>query len=444
MLQEDQLTTEQRIPEVISPALSPRGAISSDVRRALNDAQKAHWSENTIKTYQSAMEYIAAWYRVRFGQGTLTLPVTPSVVITFITDHVPVRVGDGHWITTLPPDIAQVLVEQELRKPETRCTLAGMRRYIAALKWAHAKESTKHLEWASPFDDTQVIAKLRKLPTEIAAMERAAERAPKSAAKRSATALAASLELARSSAVMSAPRQRSSRRGQGKKTAIRAEDLQAIIEVCEADLAATRLDTESERDARDRVLRASRDRALVLFGWSSGGRRRSEIADAHHDGLTEASVDGEPVFLYSVGWSKTNQAGHPTDAKPVVGRAYTALRHWLDLCGDDRSGLIFRKIVQGRIGASLCDRTVARIIQQRATQAGLVGNFGGHSLRSGFVSEAITNRIADAEAMRMTEHRSVQQYNSYYQIDSLLQTEAARLLENSLAAGAARRAAKKR
>jgi site-specific recombinase XerD len=68
-------------------------------------------------------------------------------------------------------------------------------------------------------------------------------------------------------------------------------------------------------------------------------------------------------------------------------------------------------------------------VQQRAKRAGLDGNFGGHSLRSGFVTEAGKQGIALPAVMAMTEHRSVASVVGYFQAGSVETNPAARLLD---------------
>ena len=76
-----------------------------------------------------------------------------------------------------------------------------------------------------------------------------------------------------------------------------------------------------------------RDCALLLFAFSSGGRRRSEVAHALIENLVKVD-DG--VCVYHLTHSKIDQAGteHNTDAdKPVVGVAAEALTAWLEASG---------------------------------------------------------------------------------------------------------------
>jgi hypothetical protein len=47
----------------------------------------------------------------------------------------------------------------------------------------------------------------------------------------------------------------------------------------------------------------------LLFGWASGGRRRSEIARATMENLRKVASRG---YLYALGQSKTNQDGRVT------------------------------------------------------------------------------------------------------------------------------------
>lgn len=86
-----------------------------------------------------------------------------------------------------------------------------------------------------------------------------------------------------------------------------------------------------------------RDRALLLFGWGSGGRRRSEITSATLENLTRLDPD---TYVYRLHQSKTRQGGtedDPNAAKPIVGAAAQALTHWLSVA-NLTAGPIFRRI----------------------------------------------------------------------------------------------------
>lgn len=170
-----------------------------------------------------------------------------------------------------------------------------------------------------------------------------------------------------------------------------------------------------------------RDRALMLFGWASGGRRRSEIASAVIDSLEE--VEGN--FVYHMGITKTNQEGADIPV-PISGRAAVALREWLTVSGIKR-GPLFRTVDRhGNLSVgAMNDKTVARIIKARVRKAGFdPATFGGHSLRSGFLTEAGIQNVNLLEAMKMSLHKTVQVAAGYHQSGGILHNEAASMLDD--------------
>jgi integrase len=67
-----------------------------------------------------------------------------------------------------------------------------------------------------------------------------------------------------------------------------------------------------------------------------------------------------------------------------------------------------------------------------ARLAGLEGDFGAHSLRSGFVTEAGRQNVPMKEAMQLTGHRSLATFLRYFQSGAVqLSAAAADLLKNS-------------
>ena len=178
----------------------------------------------------------------------------------------------------------------------------------------------------------------------------------------------------------------------------------------------------------DDSLEGLRDRALLFFGFASGGRRRSEIAAADMQDLRRT---GDDAYVYRLEHSKTQQSGPSatsTPDKPVIGRSARALEAWL-AAAEIGEGAVFRRLWKGRVGPALLPASVGRIVQRRAQLAGLEGNFGGHSLRSGFVTEAGKQGIALPAVMAMTEHRSVASVVGYFQTGSAEDNPAAKLLK---------------
>lgn len=97
-----------------------------------------------------------------------------------------------------------------------------------------------------------------------------------------------------------------------KKTAIILPELEALLATC------------------DESLQGIPDRALLCFGFASGGRRRSEIAEAN---LRYLRRIGEAGYIYRLEYSKTQQAGvtaSSTPDKQVLDRAALALQDWLE------------------------------------------------------------------------------------------------------------------
>jgi site-specific recombinase XerD len=94
-------------------------------------------------------------------------------------------------------------------------------------------------------------------------------------------------------------------------------------------------------------------------------------------------------------------------------------------------GAIFRRLWKQRVGPALSPAAVGEIVQRRARLAGLEGDFGGHSLRSGFVTEASRQGVALPAIMAMTEHRAVTSVMGYYQAGGIADNPAAHLLDSS-------------
>ncbi|MDB5778860.1 MAG: phage integrase family protein [Polaromonas sp.] len=177
----------------------------------------------------------------------------------------------------------------------------------------------------------------------------------------------------------------------------------------------------------DDSLRGRRDRALLLFAWSSGGRRRSEIANADLKFLKRVSTG----FIYTLVHSKTNQAGRdrPENDKPLLGSAAIAMADWLAASGISE-GAIFRQVKKGgQLGPALAAAAVRDIVKYRSSLCGVQGNFSAHSLRSGFVTEAGRQNMPLAETMAMTGHQSVSTVLGYTRAGAALSSQVARLFD---------------
>ncbi len=179
-------------------------------------------------------------------------------------------------------------------------------------------------------------------------------------------------------------------------------------------------------DTCDRdTLTGLRDRAVMLFAWASGGRRRSEAAIAQVEDLRQ---DGDE-YTYRLPTSKTDQEGAGM-VVPVAGRAAAALRTWL-AAAKISEGPIFRKVLRG--GRKVSPRpihpaTVNVIVKAAAARAGLAPTrFGAHSLRSGFVTTAGRSGVSLQDTMALTGHKTIAVASRYHHAGAALEHPAARL-----------------
>ena len=173
-----------------------------------------------------------------------------------------------------------------------------------------------------------------------------------------------------------------------------------------------------------------RDRALLLDGFAGALRRSNLVAfswrdiTVHHAGLV--------VVLRR---SKTDQAGKGYELFFPYGehrltcpvRAYFA---WRDVvaeaigadpaeavpddpvfCAVDRHGRL-RLDDHGRL-LQLRDDSFNEVVKSRCARAGLVGDYGAHSLRAGFVTTAVDEGVALHEIAEQTGHRSIEALRVY-------------------------------
>lgn len=338
--------------------------LAADAANAVRELLAEAAAANTTRSYATALRYWAGWYRVRFGED-FALPLSEAAVMQFVVDHVARKGRDGGLTWELPLDQDQALVTSGLKAKLGPWKLASVVHRVAVLSTAH---------------------RLKRLdnPCELPAVRTVLSRARRASVKRGERPT--------------------------KKTAITKPELEAMLATC------------------DDSLEGLRDRALLCFGFSSGGRRRSEIAAADMRDLRRL---GPSAFIYRLEHSKTQQAGvsaSSTPDKPILDRSADALTDWLEASGIS-DGAIFRRLWKNRVGPALSPAAVGELVQRRAKLAGLHGDFGGHSLRSGFVTEAGKQGVPLAAVMAMTEHRAVSSVVGYFQSGSADQNPACRLLE---------------
>lgn len=172
-----------------------------------------------------------------------------------------------------------------------------------------------------------------------------------------------------------------------------------------------------------------RDRALLLMGFA-GALRRSELVALDVDDVTEDS-DG---LVVTIRRSKGDQEaygeirGIPYGSRPATCpvRAWGA---WLAASGIT-DGAAFRAVTRhGHLSPKrLSDGAVARVVKRRAQQAGVDGDFAGHSLRSGFATEAYAQGTPEMAIMRHGRWRSTTVMRGYVEEGGVWNDNAAQRL----------------
>ena len=165
---------------------------------------------------------------------------------------------------------------------------------------------------------------------------------------------------------------------------------------------------------------AARDKALLLLGFA-GSLRREELAamrvehiKRHRKGIT-----------INLPKSKNDQEGKGRQIDILYGVhdltcPILALDNWLKIAGIE-DGFVLRRVwLHGeKIGESLSKDSIGRIVKRMVRRAKLDDpkEYGGHSLRAGFVTEASANGATDRQIMKQTGHKSVAMVHRYSRED---------------------------
>jgi len=414
------------------------GSTAEDAARAL---LRQGESVNTRMSYGSAMRYWCAWYAARYGHA-LSLPVPVPVVVQFIVDHAARRHedGDAHrdaegeangraqdngmpdegaqarrrgsapvgprrkasaLVSELPPDVEQALVKNGYKARLGPPALNTLIHRIAVLSKAH------QMAYAGTTGSTGGSS-----PSSAPGGPGASGGSSHAASDQKLVNPCAD-PLVRE--LLARTRRAYAQRGARPKRqrALTKDPLQLLLATC------------------DDTLRGKRDRALLLFAWATGGRRRSEVAAATLENLQRVNAE---AFVYTLAHSKTNQSGElrPEDVKPLVGSAAAAMTEWLAVlkAHSVQEGPIFRRIRKGgHLGEPLAPAAVRDIVKERCALAGIDGRFSAHSLRAGFVTEAGKQNMPLPETMAMTGHQSVATVVGYFRAESALGSKVSRMLD---------------
>lgn len=355
-------------------------------------------AENTTRSYAAARRLFMGWWLLTYARP-FTLPVPPEAVAQFIADFTPI---EGR---SPSPDVVwvdQKLVGAGLKEKPGRIRYSTLKQRISAIAKWHTDA-----ELPSPFSHPLVKNTLK---------------AAKEAADREGD-----LE----------PRRR---------TGLQRDALKALLATMDAGNA-------------DDI----RDRALVLFAWGTGGRRPSEVAGADIANLH--TKDGGKSYEYVMRRSKTQRAGAKPRRLPLVGIVAEAMSAWLELrtrmdltrieqarqtaaraailaglsepqallqgqdaadrAGAEVSPAIFRSFRGPSAGGAMSAGAVGEVIKRRCAAADFQGNFGGHSLRRGWVTQGWNDKLNPADMMALSLHTSI--------VSLMVYNEAAKPEENPAA-----------
>ena len=167
-------------------------------------------------------------------------------------------------------------------------------------------------------------------------------------------------------------------------------------------------------ESNEKNIRKSRDKAIILVGFS-GGFRRSELVNIENEDV-EFVEEGVKIFVKR---SKTDQSGEGmikaipyfdnNQFCPVI-----ALKNWLKIL-DRTQHKIF----------NISDKNVALIIKKYANLAGLDSKkYAGHSLRSGFATSTAESGAEERNIMAMTGHKSTEMVRRYIKEANLFKNNA--------------------
>lgn len=178
----------------------------------------------------------------------------------------------------------------------------------------------------------------------------------------------------------------------------------------------------------DSTLIGTRDRAILMLGWTSA-LRRSELV-ALNFGDLQISEQG---IIITIRRSKSDQEGQGTqiaiprgtDVCPV-----DAVERWMHRLTpaqktDDQAifrsiGIAGRKLWATSLQGRLSGRMISNIVKRYAQLAGLPPNkYASHSLRRGLATEAGARRIPERIIARHTRHASMATLREYIEAGNI-------------------------
>jgi integrase len=336
----------------------------------LKNLAKQQVSKNSLRALASDLGYLQAWANAAIGSD-LPWPASNSLIFKFIDHHL--------W------DPAQKEIDANHGMPEYVCDKLLSQGLLAGVE-AHAPATVKRRlsSWSklhrckaieNPFASAIVKAALKEA---IGNHEKYL--------------------------------------GSEDKKAITLDIFDKMLATCDEQVPSV---------SKTKFLTNRRDRALLLYIFETGGRRRSEAANLKIDAilknqpLPSNSKDIHSSKAPSMTIKLDSDEARDFEGDQVVvisGRSVIALNNWIEAAGII-GGAVFRSIDKwGNIGRrAITPRAVNDVVKKRIEQAGLnPTEFSSHSLRVGYLKEAANQGIPLLQAMQKSRHRSITQAARYY------------------------------
>jgi site-specific recombinase XerD len=176
------------------------------------------------------------------------------------------------------------------------------------------------------------------------------------------------------------------------------------------------------------TLKATRDKALLLIGFA-GAFRRSELSSLNIDDIKFV----ESGAIINLRRSKTDQEarGHKKaisygtnpDTCPIH-----ALKQWIESAGIISGALFVSMDRHGNLKKRITSQSIALIIKKYVNLIGYnIKDFSGHSLRSGFATQASKNGASDHQIKEQGAWKS-SVYHQYIRSGELFHNNASAML----------------
>jgi integrase len=159
-------------------------------------------------------------------------------------------------------------------------------------------------------------------------------------------------------------------------------------------------------DTLEGPIAAARDKVLVLIGFA-GALRRSELAAIRVEHLTWHKRG----LTIKIPKSKTDQTSQGREIEIQWGAndrtcPLLALEDWLKIARIE-NGFVIRSVGQyGSVGKGMHPDSIGKRVKDLVRRARIANpkEYGGHSLRAGFVTEASANGATNDQIMKQTGH----------------------------------------